>query len=119
MSLFDSVKGLLGGALGQMEAQLLPELLSKALSATNLGSLQGLLDRLKQSGLEAQVASWLGNGPNLPVTAEQLEAALGDTVVNKISTTLNMPPDEVFGLLAQNLPALIDKLSPHGKLQQS
>jgi uncharacterized protein YidB (DUF937 family) len=114
MGIFD---GLPGGILGDLEAKLLPELLSKALASTSLGSLQGLLDKLQQSGLGPKVASWLGSGPNQPITAEQLEKALGDGVVEKISSTLNMPPDQVFGFLAKHLPAVIDALSPHGTLK--
>jgi uncharacterized protein YidB (DUF937 family) len=93
--------------------------LSKALAQTNLGSLQGLLDKLRQSGLGPQVASWLGTGPNQPITPEQLEAALGDGEVEKICATLNMPPDEVFGFLAKHLPAAVDALSPNGTIQPS
>ncbi len=114
MGIFD---GLAGGILGQVEAKVLPGLLEKALAETNLGSLQGLLDKLRQSGLGPQVASWLGSGPNQTITAQQLEAALGDNVVAKISSTLNMPPDEVFGFLAKHLPAVIDALSPQGTLK--
>jgi uncharacterized protein YidB (DUF937 family) len=114
MGIFD---GLTGSILGDLEAKLLPELLSKALANTSLGSLQGLLDKLQQSGLGPEVASWLGSGANQPITAEQLEKALRDGVVDKISTTLNMPPDEVFGFLAKHLPAVIDVLSPHGTLK--
>src|SRR4051794_32193350 len=89
--------GLTGGVLGQIEAQVLPSLLSKALAGTSLGSLHGLLDKLSQSGLGPQVSSWLGSGPNQAITAEQLEAALGDGLVQKISSTLNLPPDQIFG----------------------
>lgn len=114
MGMFD---GLMGGVLGELEAQVLPGLLSKALAGTSLGSIQGLLDKLRQSGLGPQVSSWLGSGANQPITAQQLEAALGEGVVEKISTTLNMPPDEVFGFLAKHLPTLIDALSPQGTLK--
>ena len=110
--------GLAGGILSEFETQLLPGLLSKALAQTSLGSLQGLLDKLRQSGLGPQVASWLGSGPNQPITPEQLEKALGDGVVEKISSTLNMPPDQIFGFLAKHLPSVIDALSPHGELKQ-
>jgi uncharacterized protein YidB (DUF937 family) len=118
MGLLDGLKGALGGIVGQAEAELLPALLSKALAGTSLGSLQGLLDKLQQSGLGPQVASWLGNGANQPVTPDQIEAALGDNVIGKISATLNLPPDEVTGFLAAHLPTLINALSPHGTLQQ-
>ena len=116
MGIFDE---LTGGILGEVEAQVLPGLLSKALSQTKLGSLQGLLDKLRQSGLGPQVSSWLGSGPNQPITAEQLEAALGDGVVEKVSSILNMPPDQIFTFLAKHLPAVIDALSPNGTLQHS
>lgn len=113
MGIFDGLTGI----LGQVEAQVLPGLLSKALAGTSLGSLQGLLDKLRQSGLGPQVSSWLGSGPNQAITAEQLETALGDGVVEKVSATLNMPPDQVFGFLAKHLPDVIDALSPHGTLK--
>ena len=109
--------GLIGQVMGQIEASVLPGLLQKALAGTSLGSLQGLLDQLRASGLGTQVDSWLGRGPNQPVTAEQLENAIGPAVVEKISTTLNMPPDQIFGFLAKWLPTVIDALSPHGQLQ--
>jgi uncharacterized protein YidB (DUF937 family) len=110
--------GLLGQVMGQFEANVLPGLLQSALAKTNLGSIQGLLDKLRASGLGPQVDSWLGRGANQPVTAEQLEHALGDKVVEKLSTTLNMPPDQIFGFLAKWLPTIIDALSPNGQLQQ-
>ncbi|WP_295845153.1 YidB family protein [Tardiphaga sp.] len=108
---------LTSGLLGGLEAKLLPELLSRALAQTSLGPLQGLLDKLRQSGLFPQIASWLGNTPNQPMTAKQLEKAVGGGVVEKISTTLNMPPDQVFSVLAKHLPAVIEALSPHGTLK--
>ncbi len=109
--------GLFGQMMGQFEAQVLPGLLQQALAHTNLGSLQGLIDKLRASGLGPQVDSWLGRGANQPITADQLEKALGDSVVEKISTTLNMPPDQIFGFLAKWLPTIIDTLSPNGTLQ--
>jgi uncharacterized protein YidB (DUF937 family) len=39
-------------------------------------------------------------------------------VVNTLSSTLNMSPDQIFGFLAKHLPTVIDALSPHGELKQ-
>src|SRR5262249_49791359 len=69
MGLFDSFKTLVGGVLGEAETQALAGGLSSALAGTQLGSLDGLLDKLRQSGLGPQVQSWLGGGPNQPITA--------------------------------------------------
>ena len=78
MSLFDSLGGGLKNALGQAEAAAMPALISTVLAKTDLGNMQGLLDKLQQSGLGPQVVSWLGDGKNMPITADQLRAALGD-----------------------------------------
>jgi uncharacterized protein YidB (DUF937 family) len=117
MGLLDQLQSAFGSLATQAEAELLPKLLDKVLASGGLGSLQGLIDRLRAAGLDRQVESWLGGGPNEPITAQQLEAALGDDIVGKISGALDMPPDDIFGPLAAQLPGLIDKLSPHGHLQ--
>jgi uncharacterized protein YidB (DUF937 family) len=63
------------------------------------------------------VASWLGNGKNLPITAEQLKAALSNEQVQQIATHFGLPLDKMLATIAENLPAIVDKLSPNGKLQ--
>ena len=65
----------LGGMVGQLAEGAAPGLISAALAKTNLGDMQGLVNQLQQGGLGAQVKSWLGNGSNMPVTADQLRAA--------------------------------------------
>jgi uncharacterized protein YidB (DUF937 family) len=117
MGLFDNLGGALKGLAGQAETAALPALLSAVLAKTSLGNMQGLLDKLQQSGLGPQVASWLGNGKNLPITAEQLKAALGNEQVQQIATHFGLPLDKMLATIAENLPAIVDKLSPNGKLQ--
>ena len=41
------------------------------------GGLGGLLSKFNQAGLGDQVASWVGTGQNLPVSADQLGQVLG------------------------------------------
>ncbi len=118
MGLLDSLGGGLKAAFGQAEAAVLPALLSAALAKTDLGSIQGLLDKLQQSGLGPQVASWLGDGKNLPVTAEQLSAAIGCTKIGQMAAAFGLPTDKVLATLAEHLPDIVDKLSPNGKLQE-
>ncbi len=71
--------------LGEATAAAAPALISAALAKTNMGDLKGMVDKLQQGGLGAQVQSWLGNGSNMPVTADQLRAALGDEHVDKLA----------------------------------
>jgi uncharacterized protein YidB (DUF937 family) len=117
MGLFDNLGGALGGMMGQVEAAAVPALISAVLAKTNLGDLQGLVNQLQQNGLGPQVQSWLGNGANLPVTADQLRAALGSDQVKALAQHFGVDPDAALKLLAQHLPAVVDKASPNGVIK--
>jgi uncharacterized protein YidB (DUF937 family) len=116
MGLLDSLSGALKGALGQVEADAVPALVSAVLAKTNLGDLQGLVTKLQQGGLNDQVQSWLGNGANLPVTVDQLRAALGNEQVQQIARELGLPIDGALKLLAEYVPMVVDQASPNGTL---
>jgi uncharacterized protein YidB (DUF937 family) len=118
MGLFDSLGGALKDVLGQAEAGALPSLVSELLGKTDLGSLQGIVNKLQEAGLGNQVQSWLGNGANLPVTADQLRAALGSEPVRQIAQQLGLPLDAAMKLLAEHLPTAVDQASPNGKIVQ-
>jgi uncharacterized protein YidB (DUF937 family) len=115
----DLIGGVLKGMTGQQgDASALPNILAQVLRNTDLSSIGGLLEQLQKSGLGAQVTSWLGNGANLPVSADQLRAALGDERVRQIAASLGIPVDQVLGQLSQHLPATIDRMSPNGTLEE-
>jgi uncharacterized protein YidB (DUF937 family) len=111
--------GVLGQALGQIEAQALPAVLSKVLGKTDLGDVNGLLQKLQQGGLGNQVSSWLGSGTNLPVSADQLKAALGNEQLQQLAGALGLPVDKILGVLAQHLPAAVDQMSPKGVIEDT
>jgi uncharacterized protein YidB (DUF937 family) len=115
----DLINGVLKGMTGQQgEASGLPAILAQILGNTNLGGVGGLLEQLQKSGLGPQVSSWLGNGANLPISADQLRAALGDQNVRQIAASLGIPVDQILAQLSQHLPAAVDKMSPNGTLEQ-
>jgi uncharacterized protein YidB (DUF937 family) len=116
MGLFDSLTGALGGSLGQVEAAAMPALISAVLAKTNLGDLQGLANQLQQGGLGNQLQSWLGNGTNLPVSPDQLRAALGSDQVKELAQHFGVSPDAAMKLLSEHLPGVIDNASPGGAL---
>jgi uncharacterized protein YidB (DUF937 family) len=118
MGIFDNVLGgTLKGVLGQVEAAAVPALISGVLAKTNLGDLQGLVAQLQQGGLNTQVQSWLGSGANLPVSPDQLQAALGSDQVKQLAAHFGVNVDEALQLLAQHLPTAVDQASPNGELQ--
>jgi uncharacterized protein YidB (DUF937 family) len=117
MGLFDNLGGIFGGALGQVEAQAAPALISAALAKTNLGDLQGLVNQLQQNGLQNEVQSWLDGSGKIPITADQLQAALGNEQVQQLARHFGIPIDGVLNLLAQHLPNVVDQASQQGTVQ--
>jgi uncharacterized protein YidB (DUF937 family) len=82
------------------------------------GGLGGLLDKLKASGLGDAVSSWVGTGDNQPVPANQLESAVGANTINQIIAKLGVTKEQASALLARYLPMVIDRLTPHGKVEE-
>jgi uncharacterized protein YidB (DUF937 family) len=82
------------------------------------GGLGGLLDKLKAGGLGDAVSSWVATGENQPVSANQLESAVGTDVISQITAKLGVTKEQASSLLAQYLPMVIDRLTPHGKLEE-
>jgi uncharacterized protein YidB (DUF937 family) len=108
MSLFGTVTGIIaqfeGGEGG-------PAAVTTALDNSGLG-LDGIVAKLRDSGLEEHVQSWIGGGENLPISAEQLQAVLGDEHVRQIAEHFGVPVDAAMSLLAQHLPAAVDQANP-------
>jgi uncharacterized protein YidB (DUF937 family) len=107
------------GALGQLEAAIVPVVLSEVLGKDGQGGLSAIVAKLEQAGLGAQVKSWIGNGQNLPITAEQLQQALGSDTAKQLAARFNIPLDQLSKVLAQQLPLAVDHASPNGTLPHS
>jgi uncharacterized protein YidB (DUF937 family) len=118
MGIFDSLENspALKGALGQLGAAVLPAVLSEVMGSGGQGGLNAVVAKLQQAGLGDQVKSWLGNGQNLPITAEQLQQVLGSDTVKQLAARYNIPVDQISQILAQQLPKAVDHASPDGKL---
>jgi uncharacterized protein YidB (DUF937 family) len=72
---------------------------------------------LQQGGLQTQVQSWLGPGANMPISADQLRAVLGNSQVQEMARHLGLPVDAALSMLAQHLPNVVDQASKNGQLQ--
>jgi uncharacterized protein YidB (DUF937 family) len=82
----------------------------------NQGGLGALLARLNEAGLGEQVASWIGKGQNLPVSAEQISQAFGGAGLGDMAALLGMSGDQLAGKVAELLPQVVDGLTPDGQL---
>ena len=54
----------------------------------------------------------------MPITADQLRAALGNGQIQQLAASFGLPVDKVLASLAEHLPSIVDKLSPNGTLQE-
>lgn len=111
MSLLDSVLGSLGGNAGSGTHALLDGVLN---IIDRSGGVQGLANLFHEKGLGGVVSSWISTGGNLPISAEQIQAALGDEHLAGLSEKLGMSPADLSHRLAEYLPQVVDKLTPHG-----
>src|ERR1700709_873553 len=56
------------------------------------GGLQGLVQLFEQQGLGHLVSSWIGNGNNLPISAQQVESVLGSGRLGAPPPPARTPP---------------------------
>jgi uncharacterized protein YidB (DUF937 family) len=80
------------------------------------GGLGELVDRFKQSGHGETAESWVGTGPNKPVTPPQIEQAIGPEVLETLSKQTGLSPAELLTRLSRELPDAVDKYTPQGRL---
>ena len=121
MALMDMVLNLIKGAMGGQGQQgggdMLSNIVTQMLQNGVSGGAGGLLQQLEQAGLGQHVQSWLGSGQNMPVEASQITSALGSSQLGELAAKFGISPDMVSQAMSQYLPAIIDKMSPHGTLQ--
>lgn len=104
--------GGLGGLLGQLRNSLGGAGAGGLLS----GGLGELVDRFKQNGHGDKADSWVGTGPNQPVTPPQLEQAIGPDVLATLSQQTGLSREELLARLSRELPDAVDKYTPQGRL---
>jgi uncharacterized protein YidB (DUF937 family) len=102
--------GILGGVIGAEALSLVKGYIDKH------GGIEGVVAEFEKTGLGQQAKSWISTGPNLPVTSEQIQQALGSDKVKDLAAKFGIPVDKVADLLAKYLPTAVDKATPDGKL---
>ena len=97
----DSIKKVLGGLLSDSNGKL------------DFGSLIGAR---QGKDLGAIAASWLGDGDNAGISAEQVREVVGKDKVAAMAPELNSDEDSILNGLKEALPQLIDNSSKGGSL---
>jgi uncharacterized protein YidB (DUF937 family) len=89
----------------------------EALLGGERGSLPDLADRFTDAGLGYVMASWIGNGRNLPVAPADLGRILGRARVEDLATLAGLPIEPFLDRLARALPAAVHAMTPEGALE--
>lgn len=80
------------------------------------GGLNDLLGKLSGNGMQKQVKSWVGSGPNVLVSTQQVETALGSDVIDRAAKQAGLSHKQAAADLAEALPEFVDQASPNGVL---
>jgi uncharacterized protein YidB (DUF937 family) len=115
MGLLDSLENqALGNVLGGSTNPLASGLLQ--MIQNQPGGLQGMVQSFQNKGLGGLVSSWISNGPNPPITSDQVHQVLGSDQVKALAAKAGISPDAAGAAIAQILPGLVDKLTPNGSV---
>ena len=101
--------GIFKGGLGGLLA-------GNAAGSVLAGGLNDLLKQLQQAGQGEVGKSWVANGPNRPISSDDLAKALGADQINALVAHSGMSRDDLLSALSEHLPEAIDRLTPSGQL---
>lgn len=119
MGLLDDMMAMAGGgnaAQGQNTGGL--GAILAFLNSPQVGGISGLQNMMQQGGLGHIVSSWLSNGQNMPVSAEQLQNVLHSGALQQAAQSAGIDVTQLTGLMSSVLPGLVDKLTPNGQIPE-
>ena len=104
------LNGILGGVVGAGMVSVVNGIIEKH------GSVQGIVNEFERNGLGPTVKSWVGTGPNEPVSATDVHRVLGADLLQQLSAKTGLSLQELTEKLSQLLPQAVDHLTPDGKI---
>jgi uncharacterized protein YidB (DUF937 family) len=110
MGMFD---GLLGGIVGAGMVTVVNGIIEKH------GGLQGLVSEFERNGLGNTVKSWVGTGPNQPISTADVQRALGPDLLQQLSAKSGLSVQDLTDKLAQVLPQAVDRMTPDGSIPKA
>src|SRR6478735_11577380 len=107
MGLFD---GLLGGIVGAGMVSVVSGIIEKH------GGIQGVVCEFERNGLGPTVRSWVGTGPNQPISPADVHRALGPDLLQQLSEKSGLSVQDLTEKLSHVLPQAVDRLTPDGTI---
>jgi uncharacterized protein YidB (DUF937 family) len=105
--------GVLGGIVGAGMVTVLNGIIEQH------GGLQGVVNQFEKNGLGATVRSWVGTGPNDPISTADVHRVLGPELLQQLSAKSGLSVEELTQKLSQLLPQAVDRATPGGAIPKS
>jgi uncharacterized protein YidB (DUF937 family) len=83
------------------------------------GSLSNLADRFTDAELGHIMASWLDDGPKLPISTHDLRHILGEERTGDLATLTGLSSHDFLLHLARRLPGAVHQMAPKGEAYPS
>jgi uncharacterized protein YidB (DUF937 family) len=110
----DILGGLLGGKTPSGSS--LNDLVPGGAGSVLNGGLGSLIRDLQNNGHGRVAQSWVDKGPNEEIEPNDLAKALGADTISALTKETGMSRDDLLEGLSQQLPEMVDKLTPDGRL---
>ena len=104
--------GMLGGIVGAGMVSVVSGIMEKH------GGLQGVVSEFERNGLGPTVQSWVGTGPNRPISPDEVHRVLGPDLLQQLSAKSGMSVQDLAQKLSHVLPQAVDGLTPDGTIRQ-
>ena len=108
-----------GGSDGFDPAQISEALGGVLSNADGKLDLQGVISKLNSQGLMSMVSSWLGDGDNEGISADQIRNLVGNEKISEFASKLGVEENAAVEGLTGAIPQMIDKASSGGSLLDS
>jgi uncharacterized protein YidB (DUF937 family) len=118
MNIADLAKGMLADKLGG-NADAVGGVMDSLLGNGEKADLGSLVSGLQAKGLGSIASSWLGDGKNENISADQLKDVLGADKLSAAAAKLGTDEGSLLNQLKDVVPQLVDKSSSGGSLLDS
>lgn len=82
------------------------------------GGLSGILAKFQDNGLADIAASLVGTGENKPISSQQITDVLGADTIKQMAQKFDLDASVLSSQLAENLPKVVDKMTPNGEVSK-
>ncbi len=104
---------------GTTDSSLVQNALGRFLGTGDTFDIASLVSGLQSGGLGEIVQSWLGDGENAAISADQLKGAVDGNKLKELASALGTDEGSVLAGLQEAIPQVVDKASSGGSILDS